>query len=60
MSDKTCECDETMCDPCSEKEQAYWSRYFGQDYGTKEEKKARLNAMRPLGAPSLYKEDEDE
>ncbi len=54
-----CECDETLCDVCSAKEQAYWSNYFGQNRGTKAERKATLNAMRPIGAPSLYEGGEE-
>lgn len=39
--------DGQLCADCLEKECAYWSRHFGQNYGTKEEKAARLAAMRP-------------
>lgn len=39
--------DGRQCDACTAEESAYWSRYFGQDHGTKEEKRARLMAMDP-------------
>lgn len=29
------------------KEGAYWSAYFGQNHGTREERRARLEAMDP-------------
>jgi hypothetical protein len=35
--------------PISQREERYWARHFGQDYGTREEKRARLEAMRPGG-----------
>jgi hypothetical protein len=36
-----------MCESCFQKEAAYWARHFGQDYGTREEKRARLEAIDP-------------
>lgn len=36
-----------MCEPCFQKEANYWRKYFGQDYGTREEKRERLRAMDP-------------
>lgn len=37
-----------LCDSCSSAEAKEWGRYFGQDSGTKEQKAARLEAMKPL------------
>jgi hypothetical protein len=31
------------------KELAYWAKYYGQDHGTREEKRQRLAAMAPVG-----------
>lgn len=55
--DHGCDC----CDTPNEhqawlkKEHAYWRHYFGQDYGTKEEKRSRLQAMdpRPVSAEQM-------
>jgi hypothetical protein len=35
--------------PCMAAEERYWARHFGQDYGTQDERRARLKAMRPGG-----------
>jgi hypothetical protein len=36
-----------LCAECWGRESARWARHFGQDYGTREEKRARLEAMHP-------------
>lgn len=38
--------------PCAAAELAYWERYFGQDRGTKAERRARLVAMDPRAVRS--------
>ena len=45
-----CECHDNNADhEADEKEEmAYWGHYFGQDYGTDEEKRRRLQAFAPL------------
>jgi hypothetical protein len=50
--DYVCTCDEAdldshVCDPCSHLTHAYWAAYFGQDYGSPEERRSRLEAMDP-------------
>ena len=56
MRDVHClpECDERHAEDCPAEaaEMAYWARYFGQDRGTREERRACLERMRPLGVPS--------
>ena len=44
-----CECHDTgeEHEAWQRAELAYWAHYFGQDYGTKVERQARLKAMDP-------------
>jgi len=46
-----------LCESCFRAEDAYWSRYFGQDHGTRAERRARLQAMKPI---AIQGEDENE
>jgi hypothetical protein len=49
--DYVCTCEEgEYCPPCFAVEAAYWGRYFGQDRGTPEQRRATLEAMDPRPA----------
>jgi len=48
LRDAPCGDEGQLCESCFRAEAARWAQYFGQDYGTREEKRARLQAMKPF------------
>ncbi len=56
-TERECGDEGEMCAECFDKERRYWSRHFGQDHGTRGEKRARLAAMCPPGLEDRVPED---